>query len=81
MIIPPFGLCRRKLNATPDARIAAYSDDDRACKLRHVPCNPCANCLKLKEIWTMIRSCGLFVFPQLQFGPKCSKLKADKITA
>jgi hypothetical protein len=28
MIIPPFGLCRRKLNATQNARIAAYSDGD-----------------------------------------------------
>jgi hypothetical protein len=32
MIIPPFGLCRRKLNATPNARIAAYSDGDGTCK-------------------------------------------------
>jgi hypothetical protein len=32
MIIPPFGLCRRKLNATQNARIAAYSDRDGTCK-------------------------------------------------
>jgi hypothetical protein len=59
------------------AQDAAYSDDDRTCKLRRVPCNPRANCLKLKEIWAMIGSCGLFVFRQ---GPNSSKLKANKIT-
>jgi hypothetical protein len=32
MIIPPFGLCRRKLNTTPNARAAAYSDGDGTCK-------------------------------------------------
>jgi hypothetical protein len=32
MIIPPFGLCRRKTHATPNARIAAYSDGDCTCK-------------------------------------------------
>jgi hypothetical protein len=32
MIIPPFGLCRRKPNVTPKARIAAYSDGDGTCK-------------------------------------------------
>jgi hypothetical protein len=32
MTIPPFGLCRRKLNATQNARIAAYSDGDGTCK-------------------------------------------------
>src|SRR6186713_1220917 len=42
------------------AQDAAYSDDDRTCKLRRAPCKPCANCLKLKEIWTMIPSYGLF---------------------
>jgi DNA-binding MarR family transcriptional regulator len=26
-------------------------------------CKPCANCLNPKEIWTMIRSCGLLAFP------------------
>jgi len=67
MIISPFGLCSLKLNATPNAQDAAYSDDDRTCKPRRVPCNPRANYLKLKEIWTMIRSCGLFVFPRSEF--------------
>jgi hypothetical protein len=32
MIIPPIGLCSRKLDATPKARIAAYSDGDGTCK-------------------------------------------------
>jgi hypothetical protein len=32
MIIPPIGPCSRKLDATPKARIAAYSDGDGTCK-------------------------------------------------
>jgi hypothetical protein len=54
MIIPPFGLCRRKLNTTqmlgPQLilTVTAPASRTRLCK-------PCANCLKLKEIWAMIR--------------------------
>jgi len=32
MIIPPFGLYGRKLNATQNAQAAAYSDGDGTCK-------------------------------------------------
>jgi hypothetical protein len=32
MIIPPFGLCSRKLNATSNAQVTAYSDGDGTCK-------------------------------------------------
>jgi len=38
MIIPPFGRAAAENHATPNIRAAAYSDDDRARKLRKSAC-------------------------------------------
>jgi DNA-binding MarR family transcriptional regulator len=59
MTTPSPGLSRD--HATSNSEIPAYSDDDGGCKQQGEPCKPRANYLKLKEIWTMMPSCGCTV--------------------
>src|SRR5258708_7859013 len=37
-------------------------------------CKPCANCLNPKEIWTIVPSCGLLVFPRHPNGQDCTMI-------
>jgi hypothetical protein len=60
MTTPSLGLTAE---TTPIALLPAYSEDDGGCKQQGLTCKRRANCLKLKEIWTMMPSCGLLVFP------------------
>jgi hypothetical protein len=54
MIIPPFGLCSRKPTSQQMLGLQLILTVTAPASTTH-PCKPCANYLKPKEIWAMIR--------------------------